>query len=130
MDNIGANYLKNLYGFVPEKPNKKPEPPLTPKPEDFNKPWEYKDALKKHEKLLELHDKWEDPKKLLQARADRNAMRHAESDGLRVIAWLAQYLTAGEDPLKYVIQLSTQCGLDVDFEEASWSEVDDQEFDE
>jgi len=136
---LGANIYKNialsadelraiqkLYGFVKEKSNEKPEPPIPPNREDFDFKWEYEDAVKKYERELALHDNWEDPKALLQSGSDRNAMRYAESDGLRIIAWLAKYVPVGEDPLKLVIQFAIDAGFDVNCEEVDYaSSVDD-----
>jgi len=116
--------IQKLYGFVPEKPNKKPEAPVKPERADLDTLWKYEDAMKAYEKAVRSHEKWEDPIKLMQAGADHNALRHAQSDGLRVIAWLAQYVPAGEDPLKHVIQLAAEAGMDVSCEELEWANSD------
>lgn len=57
-----------------------------------------------------------------QAGADRNAARHAAADGLRLLAWLARYVDTGEDPLRTLVQLAVDAGLDVDPEDVEWSE--------
>ena len=115
-------HIQKLYGYVDEKPNKKPDAPIAPCREDFQFSWEYDHAFKDYERFKEMHDKWEDPKAFLQAGADRNAIRNAESDGLRIIAWLAKYIPAGEDPLKHLIQLlSNDIGFDIDYEDLSWA---------
>ena len=113
--------IQRLYGFKPESPNEKPPPPPAPKREDFDLKRKYDDAVEKHEKALKLHASWEDPMALMQAGADRNAFRYAEADGLRIIAWLAKYVPTGEDPLKHIVQLAIECGLDVDPEDAEWA---------
>jgi hypothetical protein len=62
-----------------------------------------------------------DPRALLQAGADRNMIRHAEHDGLRLIAWLARHVPAGEDPLKSLVLAAVDAGWDVSPEDASWA---------
>lgn len=114
--------LQRLYNVVPESPTPKPEPPVAPQQQDFKTAWEYKGALQEHERALKQHEKWEDPQSFLQAGADRNVFRHAEADGLRIVAWLARYLSAGQDPLQQVVQLAVQAGWDVDYEDVDWSE--------
>lgn len=118
--------IKKLYGFKPEKPHKKPPPPEPPKEKDFSKPWEYREALQKHELALEAHARWESPQPMMQAGADRNAIRHAEQDGLRLLAWLAKFITAGEDPLKSLVQLACDAGWDVDGDDIAWSETEEE----
>lgn len=113
--------IKKLYGFVPEGPNEKPAPPEPPKREAFGYDWEFERALKDHERALAQHARWEDPKDLLQAGADRNAMRYAEADGLRLLAWIAKFVPAGEDPLKHLIGLVAEAGLDVSPADLEWA---------
>jgi len=113
--------IQKLYRFTPEGPNKKPEPPVAPKPEDFDVEWKYKDALRAHKIALQRHENWEDPQALMQAGADRNALRHAEADGLRLLAWIAQYVPAGEDPLKHLIQMAIEADLVVDPADRDWA---------
>lgn len=115
-------HIQKLYGFVPEKSNKKPEPPEAPKREDFRMTYEYEDAVRGYERILLQLESWKDPKTLMQAGADRNSIRKATIDGLRIMAWLAEFIPAGEDPLKHVIQFAAQVGLDVDCEDLSWSD--------
>ena len=62
-----------------------------------------------------------DPNPLLQAGADRNLMRQAEEDGLRLLVWLAKYVEKGTDPLKTLIQLAGDAGFDVDPEDMAWA---------
>lgn len=118
--------VKKLYGFKQEKPNEKPPPPPAPKREDFDAPWKYQDAVSKHEQALKNHAKWEDPRPFMQAGADRNAMRYAEADGLRLLAWLAKYIPAGEDPLKHLVQAAVDTGWDVDPADVEWAETEDE----
>jgi hypothetical protein len=98
--------LAKLYGFKPEAPRQrppKPEPPH-PGPLNFREENDYKAALKT----------WKDPREFFQAGANRDLLRHAEHDGLRLIAWLAKYVHEGSDPLKTLIQLAVDAGWDVD----------------
>ncbi len=118
--------VKDLYGFKPEGPNKKPPAPKPPKKEDFDVPYKYEDALRNHKKAMEGWDKWEDPKDFHQAGADRNALRHAEADGLRLLAWIAKYVPKGEDPLKTLVQMAMNSGFDVDPSDCTWAEEEDE----
>jgi len=118
--------INELYGLRPEPPTKKPAPPVPPKEEDFGRTWEYRDAQQDYERQLRDQQNWKDPRELLQAGADRNAIRHAELDGLRIVAWLAKHTPAGEDPLKQVIQLACQAGWDVDPEDVGWAENEEE----
>lgn len=73
---------------------------------------------------------WENQKsveKFMQAGADRNMLRYAEADGLRLIGWLARYCSPGEDPLKVLINIAVQAGLDVDYEDAEWADCAPEE---
>lgn len=114
-------HIQKLYGFVKEQPQQKPDPPAAPRREDFKMLWEFENAERDHERALKRHEKWEDPQALFQAGADRNALRHAQFDGMRIIAWLAQYVPVGEDPLKHVVQLASQAGFDVSIEDVEWA---------
>jgi hypothetical protein len=122
--------LNKLYGFKEEKPNKKPPKPELKVPElpADALPWQRQDAEKKakddHKRALELWNSWTDPRPFYQAGADRNMVRHAEGDGLRLVAWLAKYVPEGEDPLKSLIQLAVDAGWDVDPADVEWAEAE------
>ena len=60
---------------------------------------------------------------LMQAGAIRNALREASCDGLRMLAWLAKYVPAGEDPVKTLVQLAVEAGFDVPSEDIEWTET-------
>lgn len=113
--------LQKLYGFYDEKPNKKPPPPPTPKREDFDMAWKFENAIQDHKNAMQLWDKWEDPRPFLQAGADRDLMREAERDGVRMLAWIAKFTPPGEDPLKTVIQMAADAGFDVDPEDMTYA---------
>lgn len=57
----------------------------------------------------------------MQAGADRNMFRHASSDGLRMVAWIAKYCEPEEDPVKVLIRMASDAGLDVDPSDFSWA---------
>lgn len=63
----------------------------------------------------------------MQAGADVNAMRHAEADGLRMVAWLARRCPPGEDPLKVLVQLAIEAGWDVDPADIEWAQDEAEE---
>jgi hypothetical protein len=90
-----------------------------------------RDELRSVKNLYRFVDEKEGPDQVFhQAAADRNALRHAESDGLRLLAWIARYVGAGGDPLKTFVQLAVEAGLDVDPSDVEWSqnsEVGDDE---
>jgi len=127
--------LNKLYGFKKEKPNKKPPKPTLKKVEVKPGMDQYairraeEQAEKDHVEAVKRWEKWEDPIACMQAGADRNMVRHAESDGIRLIAWLAKYVTEGEDPLKTLVQLAVDAGWDVDPSDVTWAdaEVSDDE---
>lgn len=92
--------VRRLYRFTVEQPNPRPPEPERPKREAFKTIWAYEDAMSDYKKALERHAKWVDPQVFMQAGSDRNTMRHAARDGLRLLAWLARFVPAGTDPLK------------------------------
>jgi hypothetical protein len=64
---------------------------------------------------------------IMQHGATRNMLRHAESDGLRMVAWFARFIPPGEDPLKHLVQLTVERGWDIAPEDVEWAadEADD-----
>ena len=44
---------------------------------------------------------------------DRNILRLAADDGLRILAWVARHVPAGSDPLATVVQVFDDNGIDV-----------------
>ena len=114
--------LNKLYGFKAEKPNQRPpKPERRPDPEGTP---EYKrwQADAAHKEAVAAWERWTDPMPFMQAGADRNVARHAEHDGLRLIAWLAKFVPGGEDPLKTLVQLAAEVGWDVDAQDIAWAE--------
>lgn len=117
------NAIKRLYGYKPEGSNKKPPPPKAPeKPSDPKKHWQYENDFRKYEESLKAHANWTDPQPFMQAGADRNAIRDAECDGLRLLAWIAKFVPVGEDPLKTLIQMAIDAGFDVPPEDIDYAE--------
>jgi hypothetical protein len=106
--------IKRLYGYYPEPPVPKPPPPppLGPNPS-----WEQES---RHKEVMRAYSKWEDPSPFHQAGADRNAMRWASSDGLRMLAWIAKYVPPESDPVKALIQLAIDAGWDIDPATVEW----------
>ncbi len=113
--------LNKVYGFKPEKPNKRPEKPVQP-PYKGKTSWDRELEDREHQSRVEKWERWEDPQAYMQAGADRNMIRQAEHDGLRLVAWLAKYVPEGEDPLKTVIQMVIDSGFDVDPADVSYAE--------
>jgi hypothetical protein len=62
-----------------------------------------------------------------QGGADINLFRHAECDGLRIMAWLARYVPAGEDPLKTVIEMAIAAEFDVDPGDVEYAQGEEPE---
>lgn len=120
--------VKKLYGYKREKPNAKPPAPTPPNREDFDSAWKYDEALRKHKEALDAHAKWEDPRPLMQAGADRNVIRDAETDGLRLLAWIAKFVPPGDDPLKTLVQAAVDAGWDVDPSDITWAQAEEEEI--
>lgn len=115
-------HVKRLYGYTPEKPTPKPPEPVDPGPDAS---WE---AQHKYNDAKRAWDRWEDPRPMMQAGADRNALRHAACDGMRLLAWIAKHVEPGEDPLKTLVQMAIGAGFDVDPEDYGWAtSVQDEE---
>ncbi len=114
--------LNKLYGFVPEKPNKRPPRPEPEVVDPSEPPYKHEDAKRRHAEAVKRWEAWTDPLPLMQAGADRNMARHAMHDGLRLIAWLAKHVPPGTDPLKTLIQMAALAGWDVSPEDMTWAE--------
>lgn len=80
-----------------------------------------KDEFQAIERLYGYDSKSEDHP-LMAAGARRNALREAEADGLRLMAWLAKYVPVGSDPLKTLVTMAGDAGLDVDAEDLEWAD--------
>ena len=126
--------VKKLYGYKREKPNKKPAPPIKPEAPapgaDCVTRRKFAVDLLKYEAAVKAHDKWTDPMPLMQAGADRNAIRNAEVDGLRLLAWFAKFVQPGVDPLKTLVQIADEAGCDVDPAVAEWADTEEELEDE
>lgn len=119
--------IKRLYGYVREPASKKPDPPPPPNQGDFASLGEYETARREHKEQVDRLARWEDPRPFLQAGADRNALRHAAADGLRLLAWITKHVPPGEDPLKTLITMASDAGWDVDPSDVEWAESFDTE---
>ena len=118
--------LDRLYGFVPETPRERPPPPVEPKREEFPVGFDgnlqFENARRTHKTRYAAWEKWKDPRPFYQAGANRSVMRHAATDGLRLIAWLAKHLEPGADPLKTLVCLASADGWDVDPQDVEWAQ--------
>lgn len=113
--------LRKLYGYTPEGANERPPPPVDPGPSaSYSACADYKAAKRGW-------DRWEDPRPMMQAGADRNMLRFAGCDGMRVIAWIARHIERGSDPLKAIVQLASDAGWDVDAGDLGWASADEEE---
>ena len=74
--------------------------------------------------IRRLYDTHLEDEALAQAGADRNILRHAESDGLRMLAWISKFMSKGEDPLRTLIQFAVEAGIDVSTEDFEWAATD------
>jgi len=108
--------VRSLYGFESEAPMAKPPPPRPPPIRGG-----YLDEIQ-YKQAVEKHAAWVDPRNFMQAGADRNAMRHAVADGLRMLAWIAKFVPAGDDPMKTLIQFAIDAGCDIEPSDAAWAE--------
>lgn len=74
--------------------------------------------------LRKLYGFQSDPRAdvLATAGATRNLLRHVQNDGTRVLAFLARFLEAGEDPVAFLaIQLS-DIGYDISGDDVEWAQ--------
>lgn len=94
-------------------------------------------ALAAHKEAMAKRSKW-DPllptptanpdgvARLAREGALRNLFRHAEADGLRMVAVAARYLEPGEDPVKFLLSLMERAGMDVR-EDPDWYNGSEEE---
>lgn len=123
--------ITELYGYKAEKPTERPPEPIPPKPpgpsagpEDART---YRQLKDKYDRAIENWRKWQDPLPLMQAGAARNALRDAQVDGLRLLAWIAKYVEPGRDPLKTLVQFAGEAGMPVCSEDSEWADDDNEE---
>jgi hypothetical protein len=75
--------------------------------------YEVREQIRKADKSQKVED-------FHQAGADRNLIRHAQLDGLRLVAWLAKFVDKDEDPLAFLVSVMADSGMDVDIEDIEW----------
>ena len=80
--------LRELYGYRVEPPHDRPAPPIAPDRSHYKWEYDYQRAVGEYEDAMRVHKRWEDPREFHQVGADRNMIRHAQCDGLRIVAWL------------------------------------------
>lgn len=78
-----------------------------------------KDEFKNLQKLYEFTET--DKSQFHKAGSDRNLIRHAKCDGLRVIAFMSKFLEPGEDPVKVLARLASNYGFDVGCDDIDWA---------
>ena len=110
---------KRLYGFVPEQPRQRPPEPTPP---DVPDTYANDDAWRRYRDDLDAWKRWKDPRDYYQAGADLALCRNMAVDGLRLMAWLAKHVPAGEDPVKTLVQMAVAAGFDVDPEDVEWAD--------
>lgn len=100
----------------------------------------HKAALAAHEATMAKRDPWASvlPAPVMEADATarfavagggRNLFRHAEADGLRMVAAVARFLQPGEDPVRFLIAIMIEAGLDV-MEDPDWYNGDGSDEDQ
>jgi hypothetical protein len=119
--------IDRLYGFVPEQPQQRPERPVEPPPDPRATYYERDAAEREHKDAVRAWGQWSDPSQLAQAGADRNALRHAEVDGLRMLAWIARHVPPGEDPVKTLVAMAICADWDVDPADVEWADGEAEE---
>lgn len=121
--------IKDLYGYKAEKPSKRPPEPTAPTPPGSSSgpddAREYRQLKDKYDGAMENWRKWQDPLPLMRAGAARNAIRDAQVDGLRLLAWIAKYVEPGHDPLKTLVQFAAEAGMPVCSEDSEWADEED-----
>lgn len=122
-----SDAIRQLYGYKEEEVTERPPEPIPPKPPDPSAGPEdaktYRQLKDKYDREMANWRKWEDPLPLMRAGAVRNAIRHAEADGLRLLAWIAKYVPPGGDPLKTLVQCVVDSGFDVSSQDFNWAET-------
>lgn len=116
--------LKRIYGYVEEPPQERPPPPVFVEPAADAWPSDRRRAEEAYQMAMKDWESWTSAHPLTQAGADRNCVREAKTDGLRLMAWLAKFVPAGTDPLKTLIQIVSQVGWDVESEDLAWADPD------
>ena len=117
--------LHRLYAYREEQPGVRPPMPEGPEPTAPPRPYEQdEDEKRKRWEAWRAYRSWQDPRRFLQADADLHTMRDAETDGLRIVAWLAKHMMPGADPLKAVVAIAVEAGWDVDPHDVEWATQD------
>jgi hypothetical protein len=119
--------LRKLYGYTLEAEVPRPPPPVYVEPASTAWPSERRKAEEDHKRAMGDWKNWTSPRAFMQAGADRNCVRAAKADGLRLMAWLARFIPAGEDPLKTLIQLASDSGFDIEPEDLAWAQEEPEE---
>ena len=97
----------------------------------------HREAMARHEAAMVKRSPWDysPPPPTLEADstaafavagAGRNLFRHAEADGLRMVAAMARFLQPGDDPVRVLVALMADAGWDVR-EDPEWYNGDESE---
>jgi hypothetical protein len=98
---------------------------------------EHQEAMARHKAAMAKRDPWDRPLPAPALEADgtaafavagagRNLFRHAEADGLRMVAAMARFLQPGDDPVRALVALMAEAGWDVR-EDPDWYNGEDAE---
>ena len=74
------------------------------------------------EAIRRMYDVSPEESPFTQAGTDRNTLRHAECDGLRMLAWISRFMDQGDDPVRTLVQIAVEAGLDVSAEDFEWAD--------
>jgi len=114
-------HVRRIYEVEPEPPVQRPPEPAPPPPgASYKEQDAYKEAMRRWRG-------WKSPQAFMQAGADRNTMRQAASDGLRLLGWIAKYVETGTDPMKTLICMAADAGFDVSPEDYEWASGEAEE---
>lgn len=64
--------------------------------------------------------------RFLDAGVVRDVFRETERDGIRIMAFLAKFVEPGQDPVKLIVQMASDCGYDVDPADFEWSQEESE----
>ena len=100
----------------------------------------HQEAMARHRAAMAKRDRFDPPLPMPTLGADstaawavagagRNLFRHAEADGLRMVAAMARFLQPGDDPVRVLVSLMADAGWDVR-EDPDWYNGDGSEKDQ
>lgn len=83
-------------------------------------------------KLKEFYGTEVDESPLLDAMNERDLFRKASRDGFRMLTMMADLnlLEPGRDPIKSLLQIAMEAGVDVDSQDGEWAEEEEVDADD